>query len=1094
MIARFHYDDQSLMRLLHDNPDDDASDMQKHVESCDACQSKLETLSSGGLSWDAVNELMQQDDLSPATERSEPRSGIAEDVEGSRSSAATFLQPTDYVDSLGRFARFEIMEILGRGGMGIVMRGYDTALDRHCAVKVLAPELATSAAARKRFSREAKSAAAVVHPHVVPIQTVDEHDGLPYLVMPVVEGKSLQQRVESDGPLSVIETVRIAMQVAEGLAAAHSQGLVHRDIKPANILLENGVERVQITDFGLARAVDDASMTRSGVIAGTPQYMSPEQAHGDEIDHRSDLFSLGSLMYFMLTGHSPFRAETTMGVLNRIGNDEPRRLQAIKPEIPVWLSGIVTKLLSKSPADRFETAQEVAELLEDCLAHVQQPTNTPLPESVIPASAPQQIGRPPIGKFIAAGAFAFSLIFAGVLMVLELNKGTLTIESIVDDVPIRIMEGDDVVRKLVIGREGGKTRLHAGKYTLEIDDRDTSYAITDGVVMVKRGETVIAKVTYVEKDDRKYGPLAQQRLSSAVLEFNNLYSKDGKGRPQQPLTQGEITACLSWKRGNGELSDEVSAAIRTMLSTRERLVPPSWEITGGLVRHPSEHGIVQTWEVNLETNGLSKPISIRRSAIAPPDSMLKPNEHDGNNVGTTPISDMVDSFNKSWKERDDFESLTHRLLTHGLDLPPLTIDEVLAAIALWQSSRKTADVDDAIVQQLKRITETHQLPTDTKFELVPSIKDDIDQWYDISLIRMHVPQIDVPGSTYPVTIRQQFIETDDNNLSATHWGHAGSNGIQAGFRLLPPQQSYQHDQLVEVEFLYRSVTSKEISAKLPTDFRYQRVRMGTEVKFASTIDVQKQSGNGFTTANLGGEPTIAGRLRMQLCLDKAEERKEGVSLMAVVEPGKSYQLQFVVPNPGVDAAGEPLETKRSNYFSTPLLKPKQQQPLFTGHWYQHWGRSIPGHQFPDQSTPDPDYIDPFMIGMSLGKADASQIPGYFAGGLKVTKVAPHSPAEAAGIEVGDVLLSWSGHKIYGDDASANFLKYNLPNRELRELQEKMNKLGRWMGSGNIKFVMLDHRSGEVIDIAPWYGALAGGGPNKAEVIRRLQERKRLRDQ
>ena len=168
--------------------------------------------------------------------------------------------------------------------MGIVLRGFDPELNRCSAVKVLAPELASSAAARRRFSREAKSAAAVVHPHVVPIQTVDQQDGLPYLVMPVVEGQSLQQRVDKEGPLPVIEVVRIAAQVAQGLAAAHAQGLVHRDIKPANILLENGVERVQITDFGLARAADDASMTRSSVIAGTPQYMSPEQAHGDEID------------------------------------------------------------------------------------------------------------------------------------------------------------------------------------------------------------------------------------------------------------------------------------------------------------------------------------------------------------------------------------------------------------------------------------------------------------------------------------------------------------------------------------------------------------------------------------------------------------------------------------------------------------------------------------------------------------------------------------------------------------------------------------------------------------------------------------------
>jgi len=363
MVSDNHYDDDALLRLLRNRMGDTQETALAHVETCDTCQSKLETISQSGMSWDEMSELLRPNDLFPVREHhllpdvgdSEPKDSIE--------SAVSFLEPSDHPESLGRFARYEIMEVLGRGGMGIVMRGFDTSLSRHSAIKVLAPELATSAAARKRFSREAKSAAAVVHPHVVPIQTVDEYGGLPYLVMPVVEGQSVDGRVRDSGPLTVIETVRIAAQVAEGLAAAHDQGLVHRDVKPANVLLENGVERVQITDFGLARAIDDASMTRSGVIAGTPQYMSPEQAHGDAIDHRSDLFSLGSLIYFMLTGRSPFRAETTMGVLNRIGNDQPRSLRSINPGVPDWLEGIVLRLLAKEPNDRFQTAEELAELL-----------------------------------------------------------------------------------------------------------------------------------------------------------------------------------------------------------------------------------------------------------------------------------------------------------------------------------------------------------------------------------------------------------------------------------------------------------------------------------------------------------------------------------------------------------------------------------------------------------------------------------------------------------------------------------------------------------------------------------------------------------
>ena len=154
------------------------------------------------------------------------------------------------------------------------------------------------------FAREAKAVAAVVHDTVVAVHAVDSWNGLPYLVMSSIAGQSLQQRVDRDGPLPIKEVLRTGMQAALGLAAAHGQGLVHRDVKPANILLENRVERVKLSDFGLARAVDDASLTQSGVVSGTPQYMSPEQARGEAVDHRSDLFGLGSVLFHARRGSS----------------------------------------------------------------------------------------------------------------------------------------------------------------------------------------------------------------------------------------------------------------------------------------------------------------------------------------------------------------------------------------------------------------------------------------------------------------------------------------------------------------------------------------------------------------------------------------------------------------------------------------------------------------------------------------------------------------------------------------------------------------------------------------------------------------------
>jgi serine/threonine-protein kinase len=173
------------------------------------------------------------------------------------------------------------------------------------------------------------------------------------------------------------------MQTAAGLASAHAQGLVHRDVKPANILLEDGVERVRLTDFGLARAAVEGSLTRSGVVAGTPHYMAPEQARGETVDQRADLFSLGSTMYAMCAGHPPFRADSALAVLKRVCDNEPRPLLEVNPEMPAWLQAVLGKLMAKDPAHRFQTAGEVHDLLERCLAHVQQPLALPLPSDPI---------------------------------------------------------------------------------------------------------------------------------------------------------------------------------------------------------------------------------------------------------------------------------------------------------------------------------------------------------------------------------------------------------------------------------------------------------------------------------------------------------------------------------------------------------------------------------------------------------------------------------------------------------------------------------------------------------------------------------------
>lgn len=292
-----------------------------------------------------------------------------------------FLGPSPRPDALGRVAHYDVLAVLGRGAFGTVFKAVDTGLDRVVALKILSPELAASGPARRRFIREAKAAASVRHEHVVDIHAVGE-EPIPHLVMECILGQTLQQKLDRVGVLPVIEILRIGYQIASGLSAAHALGLIHRDIKPANILLENGVERVKITDFGLARAGDDASLTQSGIVCGTPMYMSPEQAQADQIDGRADLFSLGSTLYAMCTGRPPFRATTTMAVLKRVVEETPRPIREINPEIPEWLCEIIDKLLAKKPEDRFASAREVAALFGQHLAHLQHPKTAPRPAAV----------------------------------------------------------------------------------------------------------------------------------------------------------------------------------------------------------------------------------------------------------------------------------------------------------------------------------------------------------------------------------------------------------------------------------------------------------------------------------------------------------------------------------------------------------------------------------------------------------------------------------------------------------------------------------------------------------------------------------------
>ena len=376
-----HCDPTLLRRSLDDRLSEAEEEaLSAHLSACPGCQRELEQLAGQPAAWSRVGTALRKACAFGESSLSGVGVEHAVDSDSAADFAVECLDPSSTPESIGRLGDIEILEVIGHGGMGVVLKGFQPELKRLVAVKVLAPQLAVSAAARKRFAREAQATAAILHPNVMPILTVHSSGKLPYIVMPYVACESLQQRIDRTGPLELVDILRIGMQTANGLAAAHAQGLVHRDVKPANILLELSVEKVMLTDFGLARAIDDASITRTGVIAGTPLYMSPEQARGEAIDARSDLFSLGSVLYTLATGRAPFRAESTYGILRRLTDEAPRPVREITPQLPAWFAMIVHKLLAKQPGERFTSASQVAQTLEQCLAHVQQPAVAELPE------------------------------------------------------------------------------------------------------------------------------------------------------------------------------------------------------------------------------------------------------------------------------------------------------------------------------------------------------------------------------------------------------------------------------------------------------------------------------------------------------------------------------------------------------------------------------------------------------------------------------------------------------------------------------------------------------------------------------------------
>ena len=360
------------------------SRFEKHLGDCRSCQRRLEEFSgtvSGAI--DANRAAASSTELSKVINRISSLDsdslrmatpGYADVDSRESSSFNTFKRQSGHPSRLNQY---DVQELLGRGGMGEVFAALDTVLNRMVAIKIPSSSLTATVETRERLVREARAIAAVKHENIVTLYGIEEANGTLFLVMELINGESLAHRLRSTPKLPWKILLPIAQQIAAALSAAHQLGVVHRDVKPANILLESKTQRVKVTDFGLASSDVDRSITSTGTLAGTPEFMSPEQAAETHVDTASDVFSFGTVLYQACTGISPFHAPSTLSILRRVCEETPQPLSDQEPGVPIWFSQLVQRMLAKDPPGRPSMSEVHEALLNQGRVNQRVSTATP---------------------------------------------------------------------------------------------------------------------------------------------------------------------------------------------------------------------------------------------------------------------------------------------------------------------------------------------------------------------------------------------------------------------------------------------------------------------------------------------------------------------------------------------------------------------------------------------------------------------------------------------------------------------------------------------------------------------------------------------
>jgi tetratricopeptide (TPR) repeat protein/tRNA A-37 threonylcarbamoyl transferase component Bud32 len=590
------------------------------------------------------------------THREEQDGGLAEtsDVATSRATdleaTCDVLGTTQELDKLTRLGPFHIVKLMAEGGMGAVYEAVDDQLGRSVALKVMRPQVAGHEKARARFLREARAAAALDHDHIVRIYEVGEDQGIPYLAMQLLHGQTLNQRLHQGSPLANAEVLRIGREIAEGLAVAHACGLVHRDIKPANVWLEEGSGRVKILDFGLARAANEtARLTQDGSLLGTPAFMSPEQAQAGsagELDHRSDLFSLGSVLYRMVTGRLPFPAEGTAALLLALVRDNPIPPRQLNPRIPPALDELILRLLAKDPAARPQSAQAVVETIQRL-----EPTNVPaawggldlmvkVEDADANAGALQPRARKRFPVALAVLVVIAALAAGSALLLPRLldaagNMGELTLDSPASAVAVTVTRGGRTVG-LLDPATRPTLRLPAGTYMLELADTTGTLVLARTQVDLRRGARQVVRlvrnIAEASARDRAAAVVAaleratdragKARVIAAAARLKGVLEKLAERAARDALFQAELARHFA-ANGKPSLAEAARTKARTLFEAKLAKEPENPAIAADLAQvllENDEHENPIRWTV-------LKPVAAKSElgatlSLLPDDSIL----------------------------------------------------------------------------------------------------------------------------------------------------------------------------------------------------------------------------------------------------------------------------------------------------------------------------------------------------------------------------------------------------------------------------------------------------------------------------------------